>query len=305
MMWRCLALVLLFTGCEDAAGTAAPEEPGAEPDDAPDEPGAEPDDAPDTEAALAQCSDGPALFGRPEAATGLSEGQCGPSCACGDGLFAPPETTRELLADLRARRLVTPFPELPNDPYAAPLEASGEGPESVCAVVPIGRGDYRLETWPDVAAAQAAGAVPTHLGACGRCSTLTDLATYMAHNDLTEPVRACGLAHFSGPMEDHVACLEALGFTRPCAQIWYWNTRNTREVCLEPCLAALGQPYHLPDGRLNPCLQCDEDQSGPVFKAVAGRTRRNTGLPNALCRPCSEVRPLPHTYPEPAERPGP
>jgi len=55
-------------------------------------------------------------------------------------------------------------------------------------------------------------------------------------------------------------------------------------------------PYHLPDGRLNDCLLCDEVQSGPVFKAVAGRTRRNSGLPNALCRPCSEVRPLVHAY---------
>jgi hypothetical protein len=39
-----------------------------------------------------------------------------------------------------------------------------------------------------------------------------------------------------------------------------------------------------------------EVQSGPVFKAVAGRTRRNSGLPNALCRPCSEVTPLEHSY---------
>ena len=63
-----------------------------------------------------------------------------------------------------------------------------------------------------------------------------------------------------------------------------------------PCVAALTKPYNEPDGALNACLQCDEDKSGPVFKAVAGRTRRNTGLANALCRPCSEVRPLLHRY---------
>lgn len=45
-----------------------------------------------------------------------------------------------------------------------------------------------------------------------------------------------------------------------------------------------------------PCIQCDEDRSGPVFKIVAGRTRRNSGLPNAICRPCSEVQPLVHDY---------
>ena len=129
-----------------------------------------------------------------------------------------------------------------------------------------------------------------------RCSTLADLAVYMEANDLTAPVRACGLAFPSGPAADHVACLRDLGFTEPCAQIWYFNTVHTRARCLAPCLAALDQPYHLPDGALNECLRCDEVQSGPVFKAIAGRTRRNTGLPNALCRPCSEVRPLIHAY---------
>jgi len=37
--------------------------------------------------------------------------------------------------------------------------------------------------------------------------------------------------------------------------------------------------------------------SGPVFKAVAGRTRRNSGLASALCRPCESVYPLEHVYP--------
>jgi hypothetical protein len=93
-----------------------------------------------------------------------------------------------------------------------------------------------------------------------------------------------------------MACLRALGFTAPCAQIWYFNTLHTRDQCLLPCLAALGQPYHQADGTLNECLVCDEEKSGPVFKAVAGRTRRNTGVPNAMCRPCAEVLPLVHVY---------
>ena len=118
----------------------------------------------------------------------------------------------------------------------------------------------------------------------------------MREPDLTAPVRQCGLDFLSGPMEDHVACLEALGFTRPCAQIWYWNTQNTKYACAEPCFAALEDPYHLPDGELNACLQCDEDESGAVFKAVAGRTRRNTGTPSSMCRPCSETLPFAHDY---------
>lgn len=109
-------------------------------------------------------------------------------------------------------------------------------------------------------------------------------------------MRACGLRHWADPVEDLVGCLEELGFTRPCAWIWAWNTLHTRAECAAPCLAALDQPYHLPDGSLNDCLVCDEERSGPVFQAVAGRTRRNTGLPSSMCRPCAEVRPVEHRY---------
>ena len=39
---------------------------------------------------------------------------------------------------------------------------------------------------------------------------------------------------------------------------------------------------------------------GDVFKEVARRTRRSSGLPSALCRPCDEVYPLVHEYVAPA-----
>ena len=55
-------------------------------------------------------------------------------------------------------------------------------------------------------------------------------------------------------------------------------------------------PHHLADGSLNPCIQCDEDESGPIFKLVSGRTRRNSGLASGLCRPCETVFPLTHSY---------
>jgi hypothetical protein len=153
---------------------------------------------------------------------------------------------------------------------------------------------YDLVTYPSEEAARAAGAKVTHFGRCGVCSSLANLATYVRQNDLTAPVRECGLS--GGSEDEHVACLQALGFERPCAQAWYWDTVHTKEKCLGVCLAELANPYQRPDGTLNPCVQCDEDESGAVFKAVAGRTRRNSGLPNALCRPCSEVRPLVHAY---------
>ena len=128
------------------------------------------------------------------------------------------------------------------------------------------------------------------------CSPLQDLAVYMRQGDLTEPVRACGLMGLSGGEEAQLQCLRELGFTEPCAQIWGYNTTHTRTMCLQTCLDLLDAPYHEPDGSLNACLQCDEDLSGPVFKAVAGRTRRNTGLASALCRPCDQVRRVVHRY---------
>jgi hypothetical protein len=250
--------------------------------------------------ALAACGepaaplcDGEVLFGRPNARTGLTDEQCGPRCTCeGEPFEAPAYGDAEADA-LLAWQLAEPFAELTSDPYGEPAPA--EPPAgTVCGVITGDDGTYRVDTFASSDAARAAGATPSHTGACGLCSTLADLAVYMRYPDLTEPVRACGLD--SGDEAELRACLEALGFTPPCAQIWAFNTLHTRDACILPCLAALDAPYHLPDGTLNDCLICDEVESGAVFKAVAGRTRRNTGIASAMCRPCTEVQPLFHVY---------
>ena len=94
----------------------------------------------------------------------------------------------------------------------------------------------------------------------GGVSMFFSRPAYQRH--LGKPVRACASA------ADDVACLEGLGFERPCAQIWAYNTTNTRNQCLEVCLDNFASAYNQPDGSLNPCLQCDEDRSGPVFLAT-------------------------------------
>lgn len=234
------------------------------------------------------------LFGRPGPNTGLTGEQCAPRCACEGTMFEIAEPTAAEIAALRAWELVEPPLLLTEDPYAGPAPAVPDD-NAVCAVVRgPGSMQYRLADFSSTADAITAGAVPTHYGSCGLCSSLADLAVYMETPDLTEPVRECGLAN--APMAEHVACLRALGFTEACAQIWYYNTRHTRELCLEPCILAIGKPYHLPDGTLNDCLLCDEVQSGDVFKAIAGRTRRNTGIASSMCRPCSEVKLIDHVY---------
>lgn len=243
------------------------------------------------------CSSEPCevLFGTPNDQTGLDGSECRPSCGCGAESWTPRAWDEATLDALRAIAPLEPAAELARDPYVAePPEPAAPG--QVCAVHFEAAG-YRLETFASAADAEDAGAYVTHEGACGLCSTLADLAVYAGTNDLTAPVRQCGLDSFGDGHEANVACLEALGFTRPCAQIWAYNTAHTRERCGPTCIRLLNAPYHTEDGALNACLQCDEVESGPVFKAIAGRTRRNSGLPNAMCRPCSEVPRIAHDYP--------
>jgi hypothetical protein len=235
------------------------------------------------------------IYGAPSENTGLDDSTCVALIAGDHGTWTPPAWDTDALAALRAWTLLDP-PAVPDaDPYAAdPAPVADDA--AVCVMVPDVGGAYRVETRADPAAL-AAGEAVTHGGACGLCSSLADLAVYAGIPDLTQPVRDCGLlGALSGP-DATEACLLDLGFTAPCARIWTFNTEHTREVCLDVCLSALDEPYNLPDGSLNDCLQCDEDQSGPVFKAVAGRTRRNSGLATALCRPCETVWRVDHDYP--------
>jgi len=241
--------------------------------------------------------EGDVLFGRPNESTGLTSDQCKPQCSCGGRVFVAPEYTTADAEALLTWELVDPPAEIVVDPYASPAPPAGD-PDHVCGVMiePAPSKRYTVATYNSQQAAVDAGAKVTHFGACGVCSSLQDLSAYMRNNDLTTPVRQCGLTFINGPLADHVQCLADLGFSRPCAQVWYYNTLHTRSMCAAPCFAGLMDKYHLPDGTLNECLLCDEQMSGDVFKAVAGRTRRNTGLPNAMCRPCSEVQPLVHAY---------
>ncbi len=241
---------------------------------------------------------GDGLFGRPSPNTGLSDEECTDICVdCADGPFSAPLYDEAFVEALLAWELVDPPAALEANPYEEP-EIWPLDEASVCAVVVVDEvaRTYRLETFPSASDADDAGAIITHDGACGLCSDLESLAVYAGVGDLTEPVRQCGIQAMVGGQERGMECLMDIGFNEACASIWYWNTVNTREHCQDLCLAQFGDPYHLPDGSLNSCLQCDEEISGPVFKAVAGRTRRNSGLATALCRPCSEVRPLVHSY---------
>jgi hypothetical protein len=208
---------------------------------------------------------------------------------------APAPADLGLLAALRAAIPLDPVP-LAGDPYLAwrGREPPAPLPGAVCGVRFEADGvHYRLRTFGSAEMARAAGHAVTHEGWCGTCSTLQDLAVYLERPDLTAPVRSCGMRLTRA---DALACLEGLGFSGPCAATWNANVENTKYACFFTCVLSWveGEPATGPDGRLNPCLQCDEDRSGPVFKATAGRTRRNSGIRSSIPRPAEQVAPVVH-----------
>ncbi len=170
--------------------------------------------------------------------------------------------------------------------------------EQVCALkfTDSAKTQYRLQTYSDASSARAGGAYVTHQGPCGTCSTLQDLAVYLRKPDLTTPVRRCGILSAFKPLA--MRCLQDIGFSEACAQTWYYNARNTARQCFTTCTWSWikGEPANQPDGSLNACLACDETKSGLVFKRVAGRTRRNSGIVSSIGRVSGEMSPLVHDY---------
>lgn len=163
--------------------------------------------------------------------------------------------------------------------------------------------EYHLATFPDVAALRVEPDFRlTHHGACGSCSTLQDLAVY-ATLDLTHMAAQCARRLTIGRQK---ACMQAIGFSEPCAESWAYNARHTRRHCARTCIAELGWRSALfssgdallqgEEGMLNACLECDELISGPGFQYSAGRTRRNSGIVSEIDRPDAAVRAVAHDY---------
>jgi hypothetical protein len=203
----------------------------------------------------------------------------------------------QLVIALRSKIPIEPM-ALHGDPYVRwqagnpPSAAAG----TVCGVrFEPDQVHYRLSTFADGAGARTSGFAVTHFGACGTCSTLQDLAVYLEKPDLTTPVRGCGIKWGASA---RLRCLETLGFSPACAQTWMYNVENTRQHCFSVCLWSWveGEAPTREDGRLNACLQCDEDRSGPIFKAAAGRTRRNSGIHSSIPRPNDQIAPIVHDY---------
>ena len=175
---------------------------------------------------------------------------------------------------------------------------------AVCALrfADSARVDYRLRTFADAESALAEGHFVTHRRQCGTCSSLEDLAAYMAKPDLAAPARRCARRLTAGGVK---RCLmEEIGLTERCAETWTYNVLHTRRRCAGACIRHYGLwdvltnrvdgPRADADGTLNPCLACDEYTSGPGFQYAAGRTRRSSGLLSAIPRPAGELYQVDH-----------
>ena len=235
------------------------------------------------------------MFGRIVTQTGLTDSQCRPSCGCGAESFTPTEFTADRLERLGQWRLLDAPPDVSVDPFSQPAPARVEG---VCAVHVVDEGakTYRLVTHATQGEATAAGGRVTHLDPCGACSTLADLAVFGREADLGRRVQDCGVKTVAAGLEANITCLQELGFTPACARIWGYSTRFTRGKCLGTCFTLLDAPYHLADGGVNECLACDEKEGAAILRAASGRTRRNTGVPSAVCLPCGSVARVTHDW---------
>lgn len=141
--------------------------------------------------------------------------------------------------------------------------------------------------------ANKTNAIVTHSGHCGACSSLRDLAAYMANGPrLLCRSTTCAAAGLLGERFG-IRCYQKLGFTESCAKIWHYSGVETRKscrgVCLKFTLANRDPNGPAPNCPLADCLECDELRSGPVFKIAVGRNRRNSGLRSGIVRFCSEI----------------
>lgn len=163
-------------------------------------------------------------------------------------------------------------------------------------------GDYSLTTYSGtLEQAQEENLLVTHSGPCGTCSSLQDLSVYMGVGTrLRDESTTCGFISRSNP-DGGVQCFQDLGFSESCARTWMFNAIQTSRFCLFECflfdLLAQSPNGPSPECALAPCLQCDEDNSGPIFKKFAGRTRRSSGLLSNIARPCQDNVLLKHLDP--------
>ena len=235
-------------------------------------------------------------------------------CIVGEGESCPSQTpnmnfTTDLVDIYLQRQTIAHPYELKCDPFSNPTSCVTTpmqnetllelGDTAVCAIHVVDptascqESSYNLKTYASQEEAEAAGGVVTHLGHCGVCSTLQDLAVYMQNPTLATEGKFCG-AKNTISIEGGAACYRNLGMTESCAKVWAESEFNTFKQCFKECFLediAQDQPNNgpFPECKLNDCLQCDADKTAKTLAMIAGRTMRRSGLLSPVARKCEEI----------------
>lgn len=96
---------------------------------------------------------------------------------------------------------------------------------------------YRIKTYSSREDAESAGGFVTHVGSCGVCSTLQDLAVYANVENLgaTSPGNFCRRQAASS-FENGLSCYRNMGLTQDCAKLWADTSWNTARNCFGSCV---------------------------------------------------------------------
>ena len=204
-------------------------------------------------------------------------------------------STKENIKSLEEKILLNPYNKININPFKE-NKYKNYKEIGVCGVkyTDKNKTKYYLKSYQSYEDAIKDNAYVTHYGKCGACSTLQDLSVYLKNKNLTKKTRRCGFKSIFNKNKCY-NCIKNLGFTEPCAKIWYYNTINTKEKCMLPCLWNIDSTYTKKNNKLNKCLECDEKVSGTCFKNIAGRTRRNSGIISEINRNANEMQTLKHT----------
>ena len=154
---------------------------------------------------------------------------------------------------------------------------------------------YALDTYESKAAAAAAGARVTHLGNCGHCSSVADLAVLLSIPDRTYRMRKCAYKSVTSEGKTGVLnCIKEFGISDGCTMIWYYNVMHMYKECMTRCWTLIDANYHTESGAMNDCMICNEEKVDDLFKVIAGR--RDDAQPISMCRELPEDEWLCHNY---------
>ncbi|MDR0966141.1 MAG: hypothetical protein LBM75_06525 [Myxococcales bacterium] len=267
------------------------------------------------------------LFGIAHPKSGLTEAWCAPAASrtIVDEQSGEEETryftglyTQAQIARLQTMVLAEDSPHLSKLPFL-PADLNDDSPwdhldqyeppspGAVCGLKIVDASDpdalrYSLDTYASKAEAEADSARVTHLGNCGHCSSIADLAISLAKPDRTLDIRNCALQMLTGGGKPGVlSCVRALGLSETCSQVLYFNTLYTLRECTMRCLAYFDANYYNPDGTLNDCMTCYEENADELYEVLAGR--HADGQPTSLCRALPEEEWICHNYADDFDKP--